>query len=359
MNIPASLRTSLHSHRALLLLVLAYTAVVLWLAGSRPTRHDIAPLLASFALAALTGPVFLLCAWTGYVMCMLRPARLCHFLCQELRRHLHRERLMHALPALLLVPLFALSFTTLKAAIPRLHPFDWDARLSAIDIALHGGTAPWAWLQPLLGHPLLTGLLNVAYHFWFLLFYALLYWLILDTRRPLLRMQFLLSFTIAWIVLGSVAALLFSSAGPCYYGHFHASDPYAPLMAYLHDSNHSIPVWALKVQDMLWQGYQSGGTVGELGISAMPSMHVATSVLMALVAWPTRRAAGIALAAFTVLIMLGSVHLGWHYALDGYVGAAGAVLIWQAVGLALRRRGAPASLPLGIAPCLNKEGVTP
>ncbi|MCX7294045.1 phosphatase PAP2 family protein [Janthinobacterium sp.] len=359
MNIPASLRTSLHSHRALLLLVLAYTAVVLWLAGSRPTRHDIAPLLASFALAALTGPVFLLCAWTGYVMCMLRPARLCHFLCQELRRHLHRERLMHALPALLLVPLFALSFTTFKAAIPRLHPFDWDARLSAIDIALHGGTAPWAWLQPLLGHPLLTGLLNVAYHFWFLLFYALLYWLILDTRRPLLRMQFLLSFTIAWIVLGSVAALLFSSAGPCYYGHFHASDPYAPLMAYLHDSNHSIPVWALKVQDMLWQGYQSGGTVGELGISAMPSMHVATSVLMALVAWPTRRAAGIALAAFTVLIMLGSVHLGWHYALDGYVGAAGAVLIWQAVGLALRRRGAPASLPLGIAPCLNKEGVTP
>lgn len=359
MNIPASLRTSLHSHRALLLLVLAYTAVVLWLAGSRPTRHDIAPLLASFALAALTGPVFLLCAWTGYVMCMLRPARLCHFLCQELRRHLHRERLMHALPALLLVPLFALSFTTFKAAIPRLHPFDWDARLSAIDIALHGGTAPWAWLQPLLGHPLLTGLLNVAYHFWFLLFYALLYWLILDTRRPLLRMQFLLSFTIAWIVLGSVAALLFSSAGPCYYGHFHASDPYAPLMAYLHDSNHSIPVWALKVQDMLWQGYQSGGTVGELGISAMPSMHVATSVLMALVAWPIRRAAGIALAAFTVLIMLGSVHLGWHYALDGYVGAAGAVLIWQAVGLALRRRGAPASLPLGIAPCLNKEGVTP
>lgn len=359
MNIPASLRTSLHSHRALLLLVLAYTAVVLWLAGSRPTRHDIAPLLASFALAALTGPVFLLCAWTGYVMCMLRPARLCHFLCQELRRHLHRERLMHALPALLLVPLFALSFTTFKAAIPRLHPFDWDARLSAIDIALHGGTAPWAWLQPLLGHPLLTGLLNVAYHFWFLLFYALLYWLILDTRRPLLRMQFLLSFTIAWIVLGSVAALLFSSAGPCYYGHFHASDPYAPLMAYLHDSNHSIPVWALKVQDMLWQGYQSGGTVGELGISAMPSMHVATSVLMALVAWPIRRAAGIALAAFTVLIMLGSVHLGWHYALDGYVGAAGAVLIWQAVGLALRRRGAPASLPLGIAPCLNKEGVAP
>ncbi|MGK5056892.1 phosphatase PAP2 family protein [Janthinobacterium sp. LB2P49] len=359
MTIPSSLRASLHNHRALLLLVLAYTAMVLLLAGSKPTRHEIAPLLASFALAALTGPVFLLCAWTGYVMCMLRPARLCHFLYHELRRHLHRERLLHALPALLLVPLFALSFTTFKAAIPRLHPFDWDVRLSAIDIALHGGTAPWAWLQPLLGHPLLTGLLNVAYHFWFLLFYALLYWLILDTRHRLLRMQFLLSFTIAWIVLGSVVAMLFSSAGPCYYGHLHANDPYAPLMAYLQESNHRIPVWALKVQDMLWQGYQSGGTVGELGISAMPSMHVATSVLMALVAWPIRRAAGIALAAFAVLIMLGSVHLGWHYALDGYVGTAGAIVIWQAVGLALRRSAAAASPQLDIAPCLNKKGLTP
>ena len=359
MNIPSSLRASLHSHRALLLLVLAYTAVVLLLIGNKPAPRDIVPLLASFALAAVTGPVFLLCAWTAYVMCLLRPARLCHFLYHELRRQLHRERLLHALPALLLVPLFALGFTTFKAAIPRLHPFDWDARLSAIDIALHGGTAPWAWLQPLLGHPLLTALLNVAYHFWFLLFYALLYWLILDTRRPLLRMQFLLSFTTAWIVLGSVVAVLFASAGPCFYGHFHASDPYAPLMAYLHASHHHIPVWALTVQDMLWQGYQSGGSVGELGISAMPSMHVATSVLMTLVAWPIRRGAGIALAAFTVLIMLGSIHLGWHYALDGYVGAVGAIVIWQAVGLALRRNAAAASTARELAPCIAKQGVTP
>ena len=65
-------------------------------------------------------------------------------------------------------------------------------------------------------------------------------------------------------------------------------------MAYLHESSHSVPIWALRVQDMLWQGYQNGGSAGELGISALPSMHVATSVLMALVAWPIRRTAGIA-----------------------------------------------------------------
>jgi hypothetical protein len=38
--------------------------------------------------------------------------------------------------------------------------------------------------------------------------------------------------------------------------------------------------------------------------------------------------AGRALAAFAVVIFLGSVMLGWHYAIDGYVGAAGVAAIW-------------------------------
>ncbi len=44
--------------------------------------------------------------------------------------------------------------------------------------------------------------------------------------------------------------------------------------------------------------------------------------------------------------MVGSVHLGWHYALDGYVGAAGAYAVWRAVG-ALQSRGRP--VPTGFA----------
>jgi hypothetical protein len=35
---------------------------------------------------------------------------------------------------------------------------------------------------------------------------------------------------------------------------------------------------------------------------------------------------------FAVLILLGSVHLGWHYAVDGYAGALGAALLWHLVG---------------------------
>ena len=35
---------------------------------------------------------------------------------------------------------------------------------------------------------------------------------------------------------------------------------------------------------------------------------------------------------FTFLIFLGSIHLGWHYAIDGYFGAALAVVCWWLTG---------------------------
>jgi hypothetical protein len=353
-----TLFASLRSHRTLLLIVLPYAAAAALLAGGLPSAADALNVLAGFLVAILTGPVFILCGYTIHVMVMKRPHRLCHYLYHDLRRYLSNERLLHALPAMLLIPVFASSFTVFKAAIPRLHPYTWDTTLSAWDVALHGGKAPWERLQPLLGHPLVTGLLNFSYHFWFFLFYAILYWLILDTRRPLLRMQFLLSFALTWIALGSILAVLFASVGPCYYGHFHSSDPYAPLMAYLHDANEHVPVWALQVQEMLWQSYQAKGAGSELGISAMPSMHVATAMLMALMGWKVNRAAGIALSLFAVLILLGSIHLGWHYALDGYVGAAGAALVWQLVGRMLGRQAAVPATRMSTVPCMNKGGLT-
>lgn len=70
---------------------------------------------------------------------------------------------------------------------------------------------------------------------------------------------------------------------------------------------------------------------------AMPSMHVGTSVLTALCAWTHARWVGWAMAVFALLIMLGSVQLGWHYAVDGYAGALIAWIAWRG-GLTLARR---------------------
>jgi hypothetical protein len=58
-------------------------------------------------------------------------------------------------------------------------------------------------------------------------------------------------------------------------------------------------------------------------------MHVAVSVLMTLYAYRHARWAGRIFLAFTTVIMIGSVALAWHYAVDGYVGAAVALACWQ------------------------------
>lgn len=329
----------LREHRVLIAIIVLYSVAAFALYHHFPDNYAAGAVFDGMAASSLLGPVFGLCAYAIYVMLMVRPERLTHYLYTSLCRYLTRARLLHAMPIVLLFPLFICSFTVFKAAVPVLQPFAWDERLNAWDLALHGGVAPWLWLQAVFGHPYLSYLVNFAYHLWFFIVYALLYWLAFNMDQARLRMQFLLSFVLSWILLGSVLAALFSSVGPCFYGQLHPGhDPYAPLMEYLYASNQQVPIWALQVQQLLWDGYRHHNAA--LGIAAMPSMHVATSVLLALWGWRHDRRAGIALSAFALLIIVGSIHLGWHYAVDGYVGAAGAAAIWFAVGALL-----PGALP--------------
>jgi membrane-associated phospholipid phosphatase len=103
-------------------------------------------------------------------------------------------------------------------------------------------------------------------------------------------------------------------------------------MDYLKTTSELVPVPTLELQRMLWENYQNNGAAVGSGISAMPSMHVAIAALMALFGWRHSRAAGIALTVYALVVLIGSVHLAWHYALDGYAGALGAWLIWWLVG---------------------------
>ena len=65
------------------------------------------------------------------------------------------------------------------------------------------------------------------------------------------------------------------------------------------------------------------------GISAVPSLHVAISLWIFLVARSLdRRAAALAFAYFLVM-WIASVQLGWHYAVDGLAGALGMLLVWR------------------------------
>jgi hypothetical protein len=61
-------------------------------------------------------------------------------------------------------------------------------------------------------------------------------------------------------------------------------------------------------------------------------MHVATMALVACLAFAVAPWLGIVASLCTVLVAIASVSLGWHYALDGYVGALLAIVVWSIAG---------------------------
>ncbi len=91
-------------------------------------------------------------------------------------------------------------------------------------------------------------------------------------------------------------------------------------------------------QDYLWQAYVNGEFHAGSGISAMPSMHISMSCFPVLVTWRYHWMLRVASVAYLIVLLMGSVHLAWHYAIDGYVAILGTYLIWWAVGRAMSRQ---------------------
>lgn len=244
------------------------------------------------------------------------------------------ERWRTGLPFLTVIFLLNLSYTYFKSSIPALNPFSWDASFAALDAALHGGYQPWELLQPVLGHPLVTFLVNFVYNLWYFVMIAAWLWLGMSRLPQTPRQRYLMAFVLTWGIGGGLLAIVFSSAGPCYFGRIVTDQPdvFAPLMDYLRSVNAmGYPIWALPTQEMLWSGYVSDSAPVS-GISAMPSMHVATAALLVPAAWRMGRAYGYLALGFCIAIVVGSVHLGWHYAVDSYFGIVIAAAAWFAAG---------------------------
>lgn len=274
-----------------------------------------------------------------YVRFFVKPDNVKEFVLNDLQsNYLSTERLCHLLLMGLLIPAFLSAFTSFKIILPAVHPFSWDSELVKIDSFIHGGSQPWQWLQTVLAHPIVTFIISIFYNAWFFVMYAVLFWQAFSLRDKQLRMQFFLTYALLWIIIGSAAAAIFSSAGPCYYSFLAGGDnTYRPLMEYLRSVRESFPVWSLDLQDLLWSAYNGRETGLVKGISAMPSMHVSIAFLFVLLGWRVNRIAGIGFTVFLVIIMIGSVHLGWHYAIDGYAAAILTYLIWQTAGFLVKR----------------------
>lgn len=330
------LRASLIDNAALAGLVLIYGAAVFLAALTVGRVGDIA---LDLYTAWLAGVVFVtlllwLFVYLLYVVFVVRPLRPVVYICQRTVIHLHwRERLLQALPMLVILPLFLSLFTSMKNLIPVLNPYQWDPVFTRWDRWLGGGREPWHWFSFLFRWPDAIYAINFLYNFWFLIMYGLLLWQMFSLRDRHLRLQFLLAYLLSWMILGSVLAIALSSAGPCFYAQVVGiPDPYALLMANLHEVATHVSVWALPVQESLWENYVDGHLQLGSGISAMPSMHLADGLLFALLAWRAKRPAGAIMYGYLVILWVGSILLAWHYLVDGIVAFAGTTLIWALAG---------------------------
>lgn len=261
------------------------------------------------------------------------------------KRYLTEDgRFVRGFTMMLVMYAFINGFSRFKSLITYFQPFSWDLAFDTWDRALHFGYRPWELLQPFLGYGPVSMLINVNYNFWFVS--LTMFWLhFAFAEKPgFRRNQAILAYMITWITGGVVLAIFFSSAGPVYFGNLNLGfDPYSGLMTYLQTTNQTWPIWAVDLQNTLWTNLMTNeGLDVSKGISAMPSMHNAQSLLLVLVTWNRGMLLRNLAIVQCVLVFIGSIHLGWHYAVDAYVawavtGVAWLVATWLARSVESRR----------------------
>ncbi|MDM7931359.1 phosphatase PAP2 family protein [Tabrizicola sp.] len=250
-----------------------------------------------------------------------------------------RDRFVGGAIATILMALSLMAFAQLKSLIPAMQPFVWDEYFAELDRLLHFGSDPYNFVHTVFGWHYSLSFFTGMYNVWLFVVYFALFGSCFMTTGSVPRMQFLIAFLLIWAVGGNFLATAFSSAGPPYFASLGLGDSFAPLFGLLDAHAATGALSVVETQDVLWAMYSAPNSLNT--ISAFPSMHVASSVLMAIFGFQVSRWLGISLAAFAACIMIGSVLLGWHYAVDGYAGALIAVTGWKAAGCLVRWRNGP------------------
>ncbi|WP_133126119.1 phosphatase PAP2 family protein [Vibrio sp. 10N.286.49.B3] len=236
------------------------------------------------------------------------------------------------------------SFTAIKQSIPYIVPFYLDDLLIKLDYLMHFNSHPWELTHYLFSGQVWSMVINFLYNVWFLILWFFLVTILISVSKPQ-RPTIIISFLLCWFINGNILAILLSSVGPVFYGNLvDGSTPYSELMTMLYqqhelliESDAYITLWALTTQEALWATHLAAENNIGAGISAMPSMHVSIAVMMALACSSLNKKLGVVMWLFAGMIMIGSVHLAWHYALDGYVSFITTTLIWKTVGYFCRK----------------------
>ena len=221
-------------------------------------------------------------------------------------------------------------FVNLKQFIPAMNERLYDSPLWRLDAWLHFGFDPAVVATELAAAYGLLPWLDRAY----LLFYPAqvvvpLLFLVAPSLRPL-RGRFFFAFCLLWM-LGGAMYVAWPSLGPVYYraSRFVWLSELAPYASYL--------------QELLMRDYVRFRTDPSFysvklyqGVAALPSLHVGVLTLFAIATWRWR-AVSVALWLLTAVTFVGSIALGWHYAIDGYAGGLIAWGAWRIACLAVDR----------------------
>jgi hypothetical protein len=227
----------------------------------------------------------------------------------------------------LLVALQMGVLTWTKIMLPVATPFWADPLLANIDYAIFR-IEPWRAAVALFGWA--APLIDKAYVTWAPVKFATLLVLV-SLPETSMKKRALVSY---FILMASVALgqYLLSSAGPVFYAQVGFGERFAAL---------KVEPWVDRARAYLWESYLRGGGKVGAGISAMPSMHVAISLWVALVIRAYKPALAIVGYSYFAMILIGSVLLGWHYAVDGIVASFIALGAWRVAGRPVQRRGSP------------------
>lgn len=234
------------------------------------------------------------------------------------RKFLFVERRTATVLALGIV-LSGLNMTTFMWTKPLLNylvPFWADPMLADLDSALFLGRDPWTLFTWLNNTPA-----AIFYHRgWFAMMIVTLL-VVLAARPSPEKSAVMLTYFLLWSVVGPVVHTLLPAAGPVFYAQMGYGDRFAALQEVTETR---------EVATYLWTIYSGEGFGPGSGISAMPSLHIATVgwMVLAVRLFAPRWTWVMAVAGF--LIFLLSISLGWHYALDGIVGAAAAWACYRA-----------------------------
>jgi hypothetical protein len=138
----------------------------------------------------------------------------------------------------------------------------------------------------------------------------------------------MLTYFLLWSLFGPAIHTLMPAAGPVFYARLGYGGAFSGLVSAQETA---------RLADYLWRVY-SGDRFGPAsGISAMPSLHIATTAWMVIAIAIFARRWLAPMVVVATLIFLLSVSLGWHYAIDGIAGAAGAVGIWYVTSVLMER----------------------